>query len=110
MKAVLMAGGFGKRLHPLTSNIPKPLVPICMNPVMEYVVALLKKHGITDLVVLLHHQPHLIKEYFGDGSSFGVKIEYVFAGEDYGTAGAVKFAQQHLTETFMVIKIGRAHV
>lgn len=103
MKAVLMAGGFGKRLHPLTSNIPKPLVPICMNPVMEYVVALLKKHGITDLVVLLHHQPHLIKEYFGDGASFGVKIEYVFAGEDYGTAGAVKFAQEHLTETFMVI-------
>jgi mannose-1-phosphate guanylyltransferase / phosphomannomutase len=103
MKAVLMAGGFGKRLHPLTSNIPKPLVPICMNPVMEYVVALLKKHGITDLVVLLHHQPHLIKEYFGDGSSFGVKIEYVFAGEDYGTAGAVKFAQEHLKETFMVI-------
>ncbi len=103
MKAVLMAGGFGKRLHPLTSNIPKPLVPICMKPVMEYVIALLKKHGITELVVLLHHQPHLIKEYFGDGSSFGVKIEYVYAGEDYGTAGAVKYAQEHLKGTFMVI-------
>ena len=103
MKAVLMAGGFGKRLHPLTSNIPKPLVPLCMRPVMEYVVALLKKHGITDLVVLLHHQPHLIKEYFGDGSGFGVKMDYVYAGEDYGTAGAVKYAQEHLTETFMVI-------
>lgn len=103
MKAVLMAGGFGKRLHPLTVNIPKPLIPLCGVPIMQHVIGLLKKHSIDDIVVLLHHQPNLIKKYFGDGSKFGVKLTYVEAGEDYGTAGAVKFAQQHLDEQFIVI-------
>ncbi len=103
MKAILLAGGFGKRLHPLTASLPKPLVPICFKPVMQYVLELLKNHGIKEIVVLLHHQPHLIKEYFGDGSRFGVKIDYVFAGEDYGTAGAVKFARDYIKGPFLVI-------
>lgn len=98
-----MAGGFGKRLHPLTVNIPKPLVPLCGQPIMQHVVELLKKHSITDIVVLLYHQPNLIKKYFGDGKKFGVNFTYVEAKEDYGTAGAVKFAEQYLDEKFIVI-------
>ncbi len=98
-----MAGGFGKRLHPLTSSIPKPLVPVCGKPIMSYVIDLLKKHGIDDIVVLLFHKPHLIKEYFGDGSSHSVKLTYLTADKDFGTAGAVKYAQQHIDGPFVVI-------
>jgi len=103
MKAVLMAGGFGKRLHPLTSNIPKPLVPLCGKPIMSYVLELLKKHGITEIIVLLYHKPHLIRDYFKDGSDMGMKIKYVAADEDYGTAGAVKYVEKYLDGSFVVI-------
>jgi len=103
MKAVIMAGGFGTRLRPLTSNVPKPMIPVANKPMMEHVVDLLRDHGITDLVTLLHFQPELIEGHFGDGSEFGVRMIYVSAGEDYGTAGAVKNAEQHLEGPFLVI-------
>ncbi|MDH3998160.1 MAG: sugar phosphate nucleotidyltransferase, partial [Desulfuromonadales bacterium] len=103
MKAVIMAGGFGTRIHPLTINMPKPMIPLINRPIMEHIVALLKKHGITELVLLLFHQPEVIKKYFGDGSEFGVRITYVTPLEDFGTAGAVKAAARHLDERFMII-------
>jgi mannose-1-phosphate guanylyltransferase/phosphomannomutase len=103
MKAVLMAGGMGKRLHPLTVNRPKPLVLICGKPIMEHVLIWLKKHGIDEIIVLLYHQPEQIKEYFKDGSCFGVKLEYIEAKEDFGTAGAVKLAQESLEDDFLVL-------
>ena len=65
MKAVIMAGGFGTRLRPLTNNIPKPMIPMANKPMMEHIVDLLRQHGITDLVTLLHFQPELIENYFG---------------------------------------------
>ncbi len=103
MKAVIMAGGFGTRIHPLTISMPKPMIPLVNRPIMEHIVNLLKQHGITDLVLLLFHQPEVIKKYFGDGSEFGVHITYVTPLEDYGTAGAVKAAARHLGERFMII-------
>ena len=98
-----MAGGFGTRIHPLTIDMPKPMIPLVNRPIMEHIVNLLKRHGITDLVLLLFHQPEEIKKYFGDGSEFGVHITYVTPLEDFGTAGAVKAAARHLDERFMII-------
>ncbi|TLM65215.1 MAG: phosphoglucomutase [Deltaproteobacteria bacterium] len=103
MKAVIMAGGFGTRIHPLTINLPKPMIPLINRPIMEHIIELLKRHGITDLVLLLYHQPEVIKKYFGDGSEFGVHITYVTPLEDFGTAGAVKAAARHLGERFLII-------
>lgn len=103
MKAVIMAGGFGTRIQPLTSNIPKPMIPLVNRPIMLHIVELLKKHNINDLVMLLYHQPEVIKNFFRDGTDFGVKITYVTPLEDLGTAGAVKSAEKFLDERFMVI-------
>ncbi|NVN98548.1 MAG: NTP transferase domain-containing protein [Geobacteraceae bacterium] len=103
MKAVIMAGGFGTRIQPLTSSLPKPMIPLMNRPIMLHIVELLKSHGITDLVMLLYHQPLVIKNFFRDGSEFGVKITYVTPLEDMGTAGAVKAAEKYLDERFIVI-------
>jgi mannose-1-phosphate guanylyltransferase/phosphomannomutase len=103
MNAVIMAGGFGTRLRPLTHNLPKPMIPMANKPMMEHIVDLLCEHGITDLVSLLHFQPELIEAHFGDGSEFGVRMRYVAAAEDFGTAGAVKNAESQLAGPFLVI-------
>jgi mannose-1-phosphate guanylyltransferase/phosphomannomutase len=103
MKAVIMAGGFGTRLRPLSCSLPKPMVHMVNKPMMEHIVNLLKQHGLVDLVVLLYFQAETIRNYFGDGSRFGVKIEYVQSEDDFGTAGAVKNAEGLLNESFLVI-------
>ncbi len=103
MKAVVMAGGFGTRIQPLTNSIPKPMLPILNKPMMEHILLRLKKYGITDIVVLLYFKPDIIKNYFKDGSDWGLNISYVLPDDDYGTAGAVKCAQDLLDETFIVI-------
>jgi mannose-1-phosphate guanylyltransferase/phosphomannomutase len=103
MKAVIMAGGFGTRLRPLTCNTPKPMVPVMNKPMMHHIVALLKKHGISDLIATLFYQPQAITGYFGDGSRFGVRIAYVKAEADYGTAGSVRNAVHGMNERILVI-------
>jgi mannose-1-phosphate guanylyltransferase/phosphomannomutase len=103
MKAVIMAGGFGTRLRPLTANIPKPTVPVAGLPVMEYIVRLLKKHKITDITAILYFQSQNIKSYFGNGKKWGVKINYVTAEADFGTAGSVKNAERFLDSRFIII-------
>ena len=103
MKAVIMAGGFGTRLRPLTANIPKPMVPVGGRPVMEHIIRLLKKHGIKDIVAILYFQSEQIKSYFKNGSKWGVNIEYVTAEADFGTAGSVKNARDLLDSPFMII-------
>ncbi|PID76550.1 MAG: mannose-1-phosphate guanyltransferase [Deltaproteobacteria bacterium] len=103
MKAVVMAGGFGTRIQPLTSSLPKPMLPVLNRPMMGYVVERLKDAGITEIIILLYFKPDIIQSYFGDGTDFGVKITYVIPEEDYGTAGAVKQAAPYLDERFMVI-------
>ena len=102
-KAVIMAGGFGTRLRPLTMTIPKPMVPLLNSPMMEHIVNLLKKHKINEIVSVLYFQPDVIKEYFDDGSKFGIDMKYVQAHADYGTAGAVKNAYKYLNERFIII-------
>jgi mannose-1-phosphate guanylyltransferase/phosphomannomutase len=103
MKAVIMAGGFGTRLRPLTCNTPKPMVPLMNKPMMEHIVALLTTHGITHLIGSLFYQPEVITGYFGDGKSFGVTMDYVRAEADYGTAGSVRNATYGMEERILVI-------
>lgn len=103
MKAVILAGGFGTRIQPLSYSLPKPMLPVVNRPIMEHVIERLKDAKVEEIIVLLYHQPEVIKGYFGDGSGFGVKINYVEQEEDYGTAGAVKRAERYLNETFIVI-------
>ncbi len=103
MKAVVMAGGFGTRIQPLTSSMPKPMIPVMNKPMMEYIIDSLKAAGIVEIVILLYFKPEVIKGYFGDGSSKGIKINYVLPDDDYGTAGAVKKAQQYLDEKFIIV-------
>ncbi|NUQ69698.1 MAG: NDP-sugar synthase [Chthonomonadales bacterium] len=104
MKAMILAAGVGSRLHPLTKTLPKPLVPIVNRPVMEHIVALLRKHGFTDIIVNLHYLGDQIQEYFGDGSRFGVKIQYSVEDQLWGDAGSVKRCEDFFeNETFLVI-------
>lgn len=98
-----MAGGFGTRLRPLTNNIPKPMIPMANRPVMEHIIELLKAHDLKDLLCLLYFQPEVIEEYFRGGEDFGVKISYLSAAEDLGTAGSVKLAEDQLDSTFLII-------
>lgn len=106
MKGVIMAGGFGTRLKPLTITRPKPMVPVGNRPIMEHIVELLKRHGITDLISILYFQPEHITSYFGDGSAFGVRMQYATADADYGTAGAVRNALPLIGEERVIIISG----
>jgi mannose-1-phosphate guanylyltransferase/phosphomannomutase len=103
MKAVVMAGGEGTRLRPLTSNQPKPMVPIVGKPCMEHIVELLRKHDFDDVVVTLAFMPQSIRGYFGAGESHGVSIRYSVEESPAGTAGSVKLAEDALDEPFLVI-------
>jgi mannose-1-phosphate guanylyltransferase / phosphomannomutase len=103
MKAVIMAGGEGTRLRPLTSNAPKPMMPLVNQPMMEHVVRLLKRHGFDDIVVTVAFMANAIRNYFGDGSEFGVRISYAVEDHPLGTAGSVRNAMDRLGERFVVI-------
>lgn len=103
MRAVILAGGRGTRLHPLTTNVPKPLVPMFDKPVMEHTVTLLAKHGIRDITVTVSYRADQIMERFGDGSRLGVNIDYYIEETPRGTAGGLKDFADKLTETFLVI-------
>jgi mannose-1-phosphate guanylyltransferase/phosphomannomutase len=103
MKAVVMAGGAGSRLRPLTISRPKPMVPIVNKPVLAHILDLLKRHGITDVVVTLQYMADVIQDHIGDGHSMGMNIQYSIEETPLGTAGSVKNAQQFLDDTFLVI-------
>lgn len=104
MKAVIMAGGEGTRLRPLTSTRPKPMVPIVNQPVMEHILGLVKHHGITEIVATLAFMPQVIEDYFGDGEEWGTNITYAVEESPLGTAGSVKNAEEALRgEPFVVI-------
>lgn len=103
MKAVIMAGGKGTRLRPLTCSLPKPMVPIANRPMMEYIVRLLKEHGFTEVLATLFYLPEAIQNHFGDGHDFGMEIRYLLENNPLGTAGSVKNGEDFLDETFLVI-------
>jgi mannose-1-phosphate guanylyltransferase/phosphomannomutase len=103
VKAVVMAGGEGTRLRPLTSNQPKPMVPIVGKPCIEHILELARRHGIEDVIVTVAFLPQAIRSYFGDGESLGMNIEYSVEESPLGTAGSVRLASGRLDETFVVI-------
>ena len=105
MKAIIMAGGEGTRLRPLTSLLPKPMVPIVNQPVMEHILGLVKHHGIDDVVATLAFMPQVIQDYFGDGDEWDMRIDYAIEETPLGTAGSVKNAAKLIPadEPFIVI-------
>jgi len=103
MKAVIMAGGSGTRLRPLTCTIPKPMVPVLNRPVMEYTIELLSRHGIKDIAVTLQYLPDEIMNYFKDGANRDVRLSYFIETKPLGTAGSVKNARAFLDEPFIVV-------
>ncbi|MGH2684827.1 MAG: sugar phosphate nucleotidyltransferase, partial [Actinomycetota bacterium] len=103
MKGVVMAGGQGTRLRPLTSNQPKPMLPIVGRPMMEHVLLLLREHGITEVVTTVQFLASVVRTYFGDGTDLGLSLAYATENEPLGTAGGVKNAEHFLDDTFLVI-------
>lgn len=103
MKAVIMAGGKGTRLRPLTCNQPKPMVPIVNRPMMEHIMALLNRYNFTEVMATLFYLPEAIQNHFGDGQKFGMRIHYAIEESPLGTAGSVRNGADFLNETFLVI-------
>ncbi|NJN76750.1 MAG: NDP-sugar synthase [Synechococcaceae cyanobacterium RL_1_2] len=104
MRAVLMAGGSGTRLRPLTCDLPKPMVPILNRPIAEHILNLLKRHNIREVIATLHYLPDVMKNYFHDGAKWDMNITYVVEQEKpLGTAGCVKNIEDFLDSTFLVI-------
>jgi mannose-1-phosphate guanylyltransferase/phosphomannomutase len=106
MKTVIMAGGFGTRLRPLTQTLPKPMVPVANLPMLHHIINLLKRHSLTDCVSLLYFQPEEIKQYFRDGSDFGISMKYLLAEEDLGTAGSVRNAEDFYRDERVIVISG----
>jgi NDP-sugar pyrophosphorylase family protein len=103
MKAVILAGGAGRRLHPDTLTVPKPMLPIGERPMLEIIVAQLGRHGIRDLVFATGHLGAVIRDHFGDGRSFGVSIRYSSEERALGTAGPLDLLRPVLDGTFLVL-------
>ncbi|MFC8453191.1 sugar phosphate nucleotidyltransferase [Kitasatospora sp. NPDC057223] len=108
MKAVVMAGGEGTRLRPMTSDLPKPLLPVADRPIMEHVLRLLRKHGLRETVVTVQFLASLVQEQFGDGSALGMSLTYAREDSPLGTAGSVKNAQEQLAGAPFVVISGDA--
>ncbi|MCD1296253.1 nucleotidyltransferase [Methanocella sp. CWC-04] len=105
MKAFILCGGRGERLKPITDNVPKPMVPVAGKPILEYQIDLLKKHGVDEAVLLVGWHGEAIENYFGDGSKFGMHIEYSYEDPNnrLGTAGPIKAAKDKIDGTFIVM-------
>ncbi|WXG45027.1 MAG: NDP-sugar synthase [Promethearchaeati archaeon SRVP18_Atabeyarchaeia-1] len=101
---MVLAGGYGTRLRPLTYSRPKPMLPIGPKPVLQYLIEMLSKQGFREIIVTANYLEEQIKSYFGDGSRFGVTMRYPREDTPLGTAGSVKNADQFLDETFAVIQ------
>ncbi len=102
-QAIISAGGFGTRLKPTTDTMPKPMIPILGEPMLLWHVMQFKKHGVTEFFFTLHYLPEVITDYFGDGSKFGVKMNYFIEKEPMGSAGAIKKFEPQLDKLFYYI-------
>jgi NDP-sugar pyrophosphorylase family protein len=103
MKAIILAGGLGTRLRPLTDVTPKPLLPIRGTPIIEHAIINLRKYGIKDIILSVGYMAGTIKGYFGDGKRLGVNISYAVEEEPLGTGGAIRFAAKGINEPFIVL-------
>jgi len=103
MKAVILAGGLGTRLRPLTDKKPKPMLPLGKKPLLEHLIKWIKKNGVKDIVLCVSYLHETIEKYFEDGSKFGVKIEYAISSKPLGDAGQLKTAQKFIDDTFVCV-------
>ena len=103
MKAVILAGGLGKRLRPLTNNKPKPMMPLGGKPILVHVINWVKKNGMKEIVLCVSYLHKTIEDYFGDGKKFGVKIEYATSSKPLATAGQLKTAEKFIDDTFVCV-------
>lgn len=101
MKAVILAGGLGTRLLPLTKKTPKPMLPLGEKPILEHLIDWNKKNGVESIVLCVSHLRKSIEDYFGDGKKFGVSIEYAISDKPLATAGQLKTAEEFVDETFV---------
>src|SRR5258705_6800737 len=107
MRAIILAAGLGTRLYPLTCDRTKPAVPFLNKPIVAFSVEYLKLHGITDIVVNLHHQPDSVRQALGDGSELGVKLTYSYEPEILGTAGGLDKVRDFLSDDDFVVINGK---
>jgi NDP-sugar pyrophosphorylase family protein len=103
MKGMILAGGLSTRLYPLTRELPKPLVPVLNQPVVAHVIEYLHRYGVDDLIINVHYFPDDVRAYVGDGSKWGVRVDYLHEPQLMGSAGAVRQVAERFTETFVVI-------
>ncbi|MBN2566610.1 nucleotidyltransferase family protein [Candidatus Woesearchaeota archaeon] len=101
-KALVLAGGKGTRLKPITHEIPKPLVPLHDKPIVEHVIDLFRKYGVKEVIFAIGYKGEKIRDYFGDGRRFGMRFTYVDEKEPLGTAGCLRLAKKHLDRTFIM--------
>lgn len=102
MKAIILVGGEGTRLRPLTVNLPKPMLPVVNRPFLEHVFEYLKGHGISEVILSMGYRSEVIERHFGDGSAFGIDLKYVVESSPRGTAGGVKNVERYVDGTFLV--------
>lgn len=103
MQCLILSAGLGTRLKPLTDNLPKVMIPLLDKPLLQWQIEWFKKFGISEFLINLHHLPEKIKDYFGDGSKFGVTISYNFEQEILGTGGAIWGFKDKLQDNFLLI-------
>ncbi len=102
-RVILMVGGLGTRLRPLTENTPKPMLKVGDKPILETIVLNFKKYGFINITMCVNYKSHIIENYFGDGSVFGVNIDYIYEEERMGTAGALSLLSEKPNEAFFVM-------
>jgi NDP-sugar pyrophosphorylase family protein len=102
-KVILMVGGLGTRLRPLTENTPKPMLKVGNKPILQTIVEKFAEYGYTNIVMCVNYKSHVIQEYFGEGREFGVNIEYILEEQRMGTAGALSLLKEKPTEPFFVM-------
>lgn len=102
MKAIIVAGGRGERLKPLTDSLPKPMIEVADKPILEHIISQMKKNGIKDFIIALYYLPKVITSYFGNGSKFDVDIQYTLENSPLGTAGAILLSRKFVKDTFIV--------
>ena len=102
-KVILMVGGLGTRLRPLTDDTPKPMLKVGNKPILETIVEKFAEYGYADIIMCVNYKSHIIQDYFGDGNKFGVNIEYIFEEQRMGTAGALSLLNNKPTEPFFVM-------
>jgi mannose-1-phosphate guanylyltransferase len=101
VKTVILAGGLGTRLLPLTKNTPKPMLPLGKKPILEHLIYWNKKNGVKSIILCVSHLRKTIENYFGDGKRFGVSIEYAISNKPLATAGQLKTAEEFIDNTFV---------